>query len=280
MIRTWSSRCLSHQLVARTSSLAGFSRRCGTCCACSATAYSMRCVLGQGDADLVAVGLGDPALLLQDLPRHVVLLRADQGEDVVLAAVLAHQRGGQAEPAPRLDLGGDAEDRRRQQVHLVVDDQAPVALVEQVEVGELRSRRLLVALAAIGEDLVGGDGDRPDLLALAGVLADHRRGRASVLSSSSSHPLAHGHDVGASGSASGSCSRCHGADADDGLAGAAGQHDDAAAAAAVAAGVEDVHRLALVVAQGERQRRRGVMARRADRQRRRPRRSRPGPRPG
>ena len=45
----------------------------------------------------------------------------------------------------------------------------------------------------------------------------------------------------------------HGGDADDGLAGAAGQHDDAAAAADVAAGVEDVGRLALVVADVERQ---------------------------
>ena len=103
----------------------------------SATAYSMRSVVGQGDADLGAVGLGDPALRLQLAPGHVVLLRADQAEDVLLAAVLADQRRGQAEPAAGLDLGGDAEDRRGQQVDLVVDDQAPVALVEELEVREL-----------------------------------------------------------------------------------------------------------------------------------------------
>ena len=76
-------------------------------------------------------------LLLQLAPGHVVLLRADQAEDVVLAAVLADQRGGQPEPAAGLDLGRDAEDRRRQQVDLVVDDQAPVALVEELEVREV-----------------------------------------------------------------------------------------------------------------------------------------------
>ena len=58
----------------------------------------------------------------------------------------------------------------------------------------------------------------------------------------------------------------HGGDADDGLAGAAGQHDDAAAAADVAAGVEDVGRLALVVADVERQAGAARPSRRCDRQ--------------
>ena len=96
---------------------------------------------------------------------RVVPLRADQREHVALAAVLADQRRGQAEPAAGLQVGGHPEDRRRQQVHLVVDDQAPVAGVEQLEVG-------VDALPAGRHHLVRRDGDRPDLLAGAGVLAD------------------------------------------------------------------------------------------------------------
>ena len=121
--------------------------------------------VGQRHPDLGALGRRDPALRLDVLPRRVVALRADQREHVALAAVLADQGGGQAEPAAGLQVGGEAEDRRRQQVHLVVDDQAPVAGAEQVEVGER-------AAAPRGEHLVRGDGDRADLLALAGVLAD------------------------------------------------------------------------------------------------------------
>ena len=114
----------------------------------------------EGDPHLDALGRRDVALRLDVAPRGVVALRADQREDVVLAPVLAHQRGGQAEPAAGLQVGGQPEDRRRQQVHLVVDDQAPVLGVEQVQVPVL-------ALPAGGDHLVGRDGDRPDLLALA-----------------------------------------------------------------------------------------------------------------
>ena len=93
---------------------------------------------------------------LQLAPGHVVLLRADQAEDVVLAAVLADQRGRQAEPAAGLDLGRDAEDRGRQQVDLVVDDQAPVALGRRA-----RSAGSPPSFSgAVGDDLVGGEGDR------------------------------------------------------------------------------------------------------------------------
>ena len=59
----------------------------------------------------------------------------------------------------------NAEDRRRQQVDLVVDDQAPVALVEELEVR-------VDALPARRHDLVRRDRDRADLLAGARVLAD------------------------------------------------------------------------------------------------------------
>ena len=61
-------------------------------------------------------------------------LGPDQREDVALPAVLPDQGRGQPEPPPGLQVGGHPEHRRRQQVHLVVDHQAPVARVEQVEV--------------------------------------------------------------------------------------------------------------------------------------------------
>ena len=96
---------------------------------------------------------------------RVVALRADQGEHVALPAVLAHQRRGQPDPPAGLQVGGHPEDRRGQQVHLVVDDQAPVAGVEQLEVA-------VDALPPGRHHLVRRDGDRPDLLLGAGVLAD------------------------------------------------------------------------------------------------------------
>ena len=81
-------------------------------------------------------------------------------EHVALAAVFAHEGRGEAEAAAGLQLGGELEDRRGQQVHLVVDDEAPVERVEQREVGVL-------ALPLRGEDLVGRDRDRLDLFHLA-----------------------------------------------------------------------------------------------------------------
>ena len=90
--------------------------------------------LGQRHPHLDAVGRRDVALGLDVLPRRVEPLGPDQGEDVALAAVLADQGRGQPEPAPGLQVGGHPEHRSRQQVHLVVDDQAPVAGVEQLQV--------------------------------------------------------------------------------------------------------------------------------------------------
>jgi len=89
----------------------------------------------------------------------------DQREDVALAAVLADQGRGQPESSPGLEIGRHPEHRGGEQVHLVVDDQAPVSGVEQVEVG-------VYAAALGGHHLVGRDGDRPDLLLGPGVLAD------------------------------------------------------------------------------------------------------------
>jgi hypothetical protein len=58
--------------------------------------------VGQVDADLDAVGGRDVALRLDLLPGRVEALGADEREDVGLAAVLAYERGGQAEPPPCL----------------------------------------------------------------------------------------------------------------------------------------------------------------------------------
>ena len=125
--------------------------------------------VGERHPHLDALGGRDPALLLDVAPRGVVALGADQGEDVALAAVLAHEGGGEAEAPSGLQVGRHAEHRSGQQVHLVVDDQPPVAGVEQLQVAVL-------ALGLAGDHLVRGDRDGPDLLALAGVLADLVRG--------------------------------------------------------------------------------------------------------
>ena len=71
-------------------------------------------IIGQCRANLRAVGGRDPALRFQFSPGNVVFLRADQAEDVPLAAILANERGRQPEPATSLDLSRDAEHRGRQ----------------------------------------------------------------------------------------------------------------------------------------------------------------------
>ena len=190
---------------------------------------------GQVDAHLVAGGGGDEALGLDLLPRGVEALGADEREDVGLAAVLAHERRGQAEAAARLQLGGQLEDRGGQQVHLVVDDEAPVEGVEQREVGVL-------ALPLRGEDLVRRDRDRLDLLDLTRVLADLVLGQGRALEQLAA-PLPRAHGVGDEDQR-GRVRLRHRAGADERLAGAAGQHDDAGAALE-----EVVDRLLLVVAQ-------------------------------
>src|SRR5690606_20434456 len=105
------------------------------------------------------------ALRLDLLPGCVEALGPDEAEDVTLATVLPHERRREAQATTRLQLGGQLEDGGGQQVHLVVDDEAPVERVEQFEMGVL-------PLPLRGEDLVGRDRDRLDLLALARVLAD------------------------------------------------------------------------------------------------------------
>ena len=100
--------------------------------------------VGQRDPHFGAVGRRDPTLVLDVLPRRVVALRTDQGEDVALAAILTDQRRGQTKAAARLQVGGQPEDRRGQQVHLVVHDKAPVAAVEQLEVRYSPFRRVVI----------------------------------------------------------------------------------------------------------------------------------------
>ena len=113
---------------------------------------------GQVDPDFTAVGLRDPALPLEQLPGHVVPPGTDEAEDVVLAAVFADQGGGQPEAPAGLDLGRVAKHRGREQVNLVIDDEAPSLLVEESEMLELVSPALPVR-----QDLVGGQRYRADL---------------------------------------------------------------------------------------------------------------------
>ena len=190
---------------------------------------------GQVDADLVAGCGGDEALRLDLLPRGVEALGTDEREHVGLAAVLADERRGEAEATPRLQLGGQLEDRGGEQVHLVVDDEAPVEGVEQGEVGVL-------ALPLRGEDLVGRDRDRLDLLDRTRVLAHLILGQRRALQQLAA-PLPCAHGVGHEDQGRGVGLR-HRPGADERLARAAGQHDDAGAA-----GEEVVDRLLLVVAQ-------------------------------
>ena len=132
-----------------------------------------------GHAYLAAVGAGNPTLLLQILPGHIVLLGANEGKDVSLPAVFPHQRGRQSQATTSLNLSRDAEDRSRQQMHFVVDDQPPIPFIEQSEMGKLLSRwrAALLAPRAIGHDLVGGDGHRPDLFTQPRILTNHLLGQ-------------------------------------------------------------------------------------------------------
>ena len=174
--------------------------------------------LGQGDPHLDAVGGCDVALRLDVLPRRVVPLGPDQAEDVALTAVLADQRGGQPQPAAGLQVGRHPEDRRRQQVHLVIDDQAPVAGVEQLKVR-------VDTLAPQRQYLVRRDGDRAHLLAGAGVLADLVVGERGALDQLIA-PLA-GRDGVGDQDQRGGLGPGHRARTDQGLTGATGQDDDA-----------------------------------------------------
>jgi len=111
--------------------------------------------------------LGNPAARFQVAPGNVVLLWPDQAEDVALAAVFANERGREAEPPARLNLGSDAENGGRQQMHFVIYNQAPVTLVEDLEV-----REFVTLLRPPGQNLIRGQRDRANVFAFAGVLCN------------------------------------------------------------------------------------------------------------
>ncbi len=194
-----------------------------------------------GDADLDAGGGCDPCLSFEVLPGHVEPLGADQREGVPLAAVLAHEGRREAEAPASLEIGRRPEDRGRQEVDLVIDDELPGAWPEQLEVGELP-----VAVGAPAEDLVGGERHRPGGLLLARVLRDVFRPERGLVEQLAA-PLLHG------GQADREHERRlldqrHRGQAHDGLSGAAGEDDDPAASALGARAVERLGGVALIVA--------------------------------
>ncbi len=101
------------------------------------------------------------------------------------------------------------------------------------------------------QDLIRRHGDRADILHFAGVFGDVGFGQVGLVEDFAD-PLFDGRDAGGEDQRRFLHHR-HRVDADDGLARAAGQHDDAAAAAHIPAGVEDLARLALVIADHKRQ---------------------------
>ena len=129
-------------------------------------------------------------------------------------------------------------------MYLVIDNQAPIHLGEESQMHEV----LRFALA-IGQDLVGGDGDWSDLFSIAGVLADIFGGNCGLIEEFID-PLAHSDRV---------CRKDQGValgleqdtESDNGFSCAAGEDDHTAAAAHVAAQMEDLRCVALVVAQVE-----------------------------
>ena len=195
----------------------------------------------------------------QHLPRHIDLLGADQGEDVVLAAVLADQRGRQPQPPPGLKARRHLEDRGGQQVDLVVDDQAPVPLIEQGQVRELG-----VVPRPPGHDVVGRHGHGPDVLGGTAVLADLVRLKRGLVQQLGD-PLPGGRNVRGQHQRRG-LDFGHAGHADDGLARPARQDDDAGAAPRAAARMKDPGRIRLIVPQGEGGPRGGAAAQ-VDRQR-------------
>ena len=199
---------------------------------------------GKRQANLRASGRGDPAFALQHLPRHIDLLGTDQGKNVLLPAVFSHQRRRQAQPAPCLEARRHLEDRRGEQVHLVVDDQAPVPLIE-----ELQMREFGVLPRPPGHDVVGRHGHRPDVLRRAVVLA-HLVGLERGLVQEFGDPLPGGCDARGQYERGG-LDFGHAGHPHDRLAGPARQDDHARAASFAAAGVENPGRTRLVVPQGK-----------------------------
>ena len=105
-------------------------------------------------------------------------------------------------------------------MHLVVDDQAPVTGVEDLEVR-------VDALTLGGHDLVGRDRDGPDLLARTRVLPDLISGERRALEQFIA-PLASGHGVGHQNQR-GCLGKHHRHSSDNGFARSTRKYDDTAA---------------------------------------------------
>ena len=118
---------------------------------------------------------------------------------------------------------------------LVVDDEAPVAGIEELE-------GAVFALGLAGDHLIGGDGDGLDFLLFAGVFADFVFGQGGAAQELVA-PLAAGDGIG-NQDERGGFRLGHRSRADDGFASAAREYDDAGAA-----GPEGLGGVLLVVTQ-------------------------------
>ena len=162
------------------------------------------------------MGGGDVAGGFDFLPRNFELFGADEAEHFLFAAVFAHQCCRQAQAAACLQARGQPEDGCGQQVDFVVDNQAPVARIEQLQVQ-------VGAFAAGGEHLVGGDCDRSDLFDRTGVFADFIFRQAGA-AQQFGLPLFGGHRIGHQDKRR--CAHlCHGRGTHNGFSGTAGQDD-------------------------------------------------------
>ncbi len=198
----------------------------------------------QRHANLRAYSLGDPALFLEHLPRHVVLFGPDQAEYVVLAGVLTHQRGRQAEPSLGLYAGSGAKYRRGQEMHFIINNETPLPLVEYIEV----NKGAVLGLA-IGKHLVSGNGNGSYRFLVAAVFADVVLAQGGFVQQLVL-PLMQRDRVRGQYKGMGLGCR-NGPDGDHRFSGAAGQYHDAAAAAIRTIEIKSVHGLALIGAQFE-----------------------------
>ena len=131
-------------------------------------------------------------------------------------------------------------------MHFVVDDQAPIAFVEDLEM-----REFLVLVRPVGDDLIRSNGHGANLFAVARVLGNV--GLLEIgLVEDLAPPLLDGRHAGSQNQRR-FLNQCHGRDADNRLAGTAGQDDDAATPLHIATRVKDIGRFTLIVADRERQ---------------------------
>ena len=179
--------------------------------------------------------------------------------------VFAHERRGKAQAASGLHFGTQAEHRSRQQVHFVVNHQAPLFLAEQREVGEflfdfffgqivqvrigLFGFGLLGALA-LRQNLVGGNRHGANFLDFAGIFL-HLVERQVCLVANFANPLTASRNVRRQNQSL-SLYQSHGGKANHGLTRTARQHDHARAALFRTTGVEHLCGILLVIAELER----------------------------